>query len=226
MKIACSCTAVVVNGLMMATALLLLLSSSLVQGGESVVQKKGHPHLKDPYSSSCNNVHQDNAGCLQSKDDVTGEFCVWCVAGAVPSECVNPEQAKMLPQGVFDCETPGEHKHININQKEERTFLFDSSFSSSGNNKHEQQAATEYHLTVTHHEENDEDNVFCDASSKSLSGYMDIKGSNYDKDGENKHLFFWMFEKRGESDETTPFMVRAVQCMIDTFITSWCLFVF
>jgi cathepsin A (carboxypeptidase C) len=41
----------------------------------------------------------------------------------------------------------------------------------------------------------------CDASTKSISGYMDIKGSKYDENGENKHLFFWMFEKRNQNQE-------------------------
>ena len=38
---------------------------------------------------------------------------------------------------------------------------------------------------------------------------MDVKGSRYDANGENKHLFFWMFEKRGETqaDDDTPFVV-------------------
>jgi hypothetical protein len=51
----------------------------------------------------------------------------------------------------------------------------------------------------------------CDPSSESISGYMDIKGSKYDENGEDKHLFFWMFEKRNadveESAEEIPFVV-------------------
>jgi carboxypeptidase C (cathepsin A) len=49
---------------------------------------------------------------------------------------------------------------------------------------------------------------FCDSSSLSRSGYVDIKGSRYDQKGEEKHLFFWMFEKRNvdafESSEDIP----------------------
>ena len=44
----------------------------------------------------------------------------------------------------------------------------------------------------------------CDASSNSLSGYMDISGSEYDKSNENKHLFYWFFEKRGTDSDTAP----------------------
>jgi len=54
------------------------------------------------------------------------------------------------------------------------------------------------------------DNALCDGSSKSISGYMNVKGSKYDEDGENKHLFFWMFEKRSTEDvaaEEIPFVI-------------------
>lgn len=48
---------------------------------------------------------------------------------------------------------------------------------------------------------------FCDANGK--AGYIDIPQSKYDKDGEDKHLFYWMFEKRGSdvTDTTIPFVV-------------------
>ena len=64
---------------------------------------------------------------------------------------------------------------------------------------------------------NEVDGEFCDPNSKSMSGYMDITGSKYDKSGEDKHLFYWFFEKRtkslrpevelSESDEKTPLIV-------------------
>lgn len=50
-------------------------------------------------------------------------------------------------------------------------------------------------------------NDICDGGVKSIAGYMDISGSDYDKKGQNKHLFFWMFEKRGEVKDDTPFIV-------------------
>lgn len=52
------------------------------------------------------------------------------------------------------------------------------------------------------------DDDFCD--SKSKSGYISLDKSEYDQDGEDKHLFYWMFEKRGQSDEedeTIPLIV-------------------
>jgi len=45
------------------------------------------------------------------------------------------------------------------------------------------------------------DASLCDPDSKSLSGYVDITGSKYDKDGEDKHLFYWFFEKRDSGVE-------------------------
>jgi hypothetical protein len=48
---------------------------------------------------------------------------------------------------------------------------------------------------------------FCDAGSK--SGYVSLDESEYDKDGEDKHLFYWMFDKRNSdvSDNTIPLIV-------------------
>ncbi len=50
----------------------------------------------------------------------------------------------------------------------------------------------------------------CDVNSK--SGYLSVKGSQYDENGEDKHLFYWMFDKRNsENDDDTqediPFVV-------------------
>lgn len=110
--------------------------------------------------------------CFDSKDEA-GNTCVWCDCQAVPSVCVSPGQAKDLPSGVFQCKTPG---------------LF--------------QFAEDRVHHLKEHKQAQGDDDFCDASSKSISGYMDIKGSKYDENGENKHLFFWMFEKRNSNTNT------------------------
>jgi hypothetical protein len=127
--------------------------------------------------SSCNAV-TSQAACFQLKDDETGNPCEWCVAGAIPSECLSSSQAQQVPKGVFECSAPGfdfvEGKRHSLQVKEA---------------------------------DSDDDEAFCDISSKGRSGYMDIKGSEYDANGENKHLFFWMYEKRGEVKDDTPFMV-------------------
>lgn len=137
--------------------------------------------------SSCNKA-PDQATCAQAVDDATGLPCEWCLAGAIPSECMSQEQAKILPPGVFDCSLPSS---ASASSSAQRKTHFDF-----------EQATLR--LSV---KEATADDGFCDPASKSISGYMDISGSNYDKDGEDKHLFFWMFEKRGSFDENTPFIV-------------------
>ena len=79
---------------------------------------------------------------------------------------MSAEQAQLLPAGVFECSSP------NVLQ-------FGNGISARLNIK-----------------EHDADDDFCDASSVSRSGYISLDGSKYDADGEDKHLFFWMFEKR------------------------------
>eukprot|EP00548_Thalassiothrix_antarctica_P004937 CAMPEP_0194130158 /NCGR_PEP_ID=MMETSP0152-20130528/1268_1 /TAXON_ID=1049557 /ORGANISM="Thalassiothrix antarctica, Strain L6-D1" /LENGTH=525 /DNA_ID=CAMNT_0038824585 /DNA_START=46 /DNA_END=1623 /DNA_ORIENTATION=+ len=51
------------------------------------------------------------------------------------------------------------------------------------------------------------DDEFCDVNSK--SGYISLDDSKYDQKGEDKHLFYWMFEKRGSSEDgdSIPFIV-------------------
>jgi hypothetical protein len=126
--------------------------------------------------SSCNAV-TSQAACFQLKDDETGNPCQWCVAGAIPSECLSSSQAEQVPKGVFECSAPG--------------FDFVE--------------GVRHSLQVK--EADGDDEAFCDVSSTGRSGYMDIKGSEYDANGEDKHLFFWMYEKRGEVADDTPFMV-------------------
>ena len=139
--------------------------------------------------SACNKV-TDQDTCFQTVDEESGMPCSWCVAGAIPSECVTQEQAKDLPPSVFECSVPGRNdkaESSGVDTQREMTFNF---------------------VEDRTHTFFSKDNEICDPSSKSLSGYMDIKGSDYDKDGQNKHLFYWMFEKRGDKDENTPFIVR------------------
>lgn len=52
--------------------------------------------------SSCNGA-TDESSCLSLFDKDTGTPCVWCKCAAIPSECLTQEQAKQLPEGVFDC---------------------------------------------------------------------------------------------------------------------------
>jgi len=143
--------------------------------------------------STCNHA-SDQESCFQATDDESGLPCQWCIAGAIPSECMSPSQAAQLPSGVFNCQTPGSQS------QETSLFRFDGG-----------ETVISF-ADVRQHSSDDED-AFCDSQSDSISGYVDIKGSKYDKQGENKHLFFWMFEKRNKADQTeqdpskTPFIL-------------------
>ena len=139
-------------------------------------------------SSSCNKVG-DKESCRVSKDDKSFEQCVWCECSAIPSECASLSQAEALPDAVFTCD---ELSELSFNSRVDFSYSFKEG--------------------VTHsisHEEVDKN--LCDPSSpRSLSGYMDITGSKFDQSGEDKHLFYWFFEKRGASvstDNSVPFIV-------------------
>ena len=147
-----------------------LLRSGIISSAAETVQQVA--------DSACNNQH-DQASCFGTIDESSGSPCSWCECAAVPSECLSPEQAKLVPPSVFNCKTPGR----------EFQFLQDD-------------GSTTYRSKLHSHPVHDtKDDEFCDASSKSMSGYFEVKGSDYDKNGENKHYFYWMFEKRGATRE-------------------------
>ena len=134
--------------------------------------------------SSCNKI-KDRESCRQSNDNNSNEQCVWCECSAIPSECASLSQAEALPEAVFTCDEP--EKKMNSH-----SFSFIEGVTHS----------------ISH---DDVDKTLCDATSpRSLSGYMDITGSKYDASGEDKHLFYWFFEKRDlhiSSDKTIPLVI-------------------
>jgi hypothetical protein len=161
-----------------------------------------------PPDSSCNRASTLEE-CQAAVDDETSEACEWCVAGAIPSECMSSEQATLLPSGVFQCSTPqaanGDaviHKEVVFEYSDEDANQVDN----TNNNKVMMEKKKIVTVTVRAGEvattQGDSNNSqdFCDGSSKSISGYMDLKGSDYDKAGEDKHLFFWMFERRPQPE--------------------------
>jgi len=82
----------------------------------------------------------------------------------------------------------------------------------SADNVATQQTSFTFMEGLTHSISDDEvDRNFCDPSSpRSLSGYMDITGSKYDANGEDKHLFYWFFEKRSSTrntDKSIPLII-------------------
>lgn len=149
-------------------------SSASTEAQEHLIAFKG-----SIAESSCSQFGEDD--CNGSQDD-DGVQCVWCKCSAIPSECLNVEQAKAAPPGVFDC-APAPSPSTEFS-----TVSADS----IGYNPDR----FNYNL-----KENPVDGSLCDPDSLSISGYVDITGSKYDANGENKHLFYWFFEKRSTNDE-------------------------
>jgi len=150
--------------------------------------------------SSCMQIDDENK-CNTSEDD-DKISCVWCKCSAIPSECLSVEQSKAVPAGVFDCASPpgndantddGMDTNANSDSGDEveRKPIPAAHVSSDGG----------YNAQLWNYSLRDAsvDGSLCDPNSKSFSGYMDITGSKYDDDGEDKHLFYWFFEKRATS---------------------------
>ena len=145
--------------------------------------------------SSCMQIDGEDK-CNGSMDD-GGVPCVWCKCSAIPSECLSVEQSKNVPAGVFDCASPPEKNDNGDEPRIEAKDSLDVSNSAtsitsdgSGYNPHRFNYSLRDDIV---------DGSLCDPNSKSLSGYVDITGSKYDDEGENKHLFYWFFEKRTTS---------------------------
>ena len=167
-----------------------LVVGSTLRGADNNNGISSHFTTAGPALSSCNSI-RDKDACSAATDDSSSEACVWCECSAIPSECASMSQAEFLPDAVFECDKPTE---------DTKTSTSDSILSYS-------------FVEGFQHSLSDAevDRDFCDPSSpRSLSGYMDIKGSKYDANGEDKHLFYWFFEKRGENvatDSSIPFVV-------------------
>jgi carboxypeptidase C (cathepsin A) len=140
--------------------------------------------LSSSSDGSCNNA-KDEKSCFQQSDPATGASCVWCSCAAIPSECLTQDQSQQVPPGVFDCKTPS------------WTEPLESTMASGAGTVLERMTWTEQSV----------DDAFCD--SRSSSGYVSIDESTFDQDGENKHLFYWMFEKRDSdvTDTTIPLII-------------------
>lgn len=162
--------------------------------GTGDVWSSGPDHL--PGKSSCH-AKKAKSDCTGTVDEDTGGSCVWCECAAVPPVCVSPDEASGLPPGVFDCGSEKAAAAENENQPPKEKVHPYPSYDFG------LQDGPTVQLREKVTEIGTEDAEFCDASSKSISGYMDLKGSKYDQSGD-KHLFFWMFEKRGSDDDEKP----------------------
>ena len=105
--------------------------------------------------SNCRSSSSSESTCTSTKDSETNEACVWCNCQAVPPICVSPEESKSLPSGVYQCDS----------SNEDASPRFDLP------------GGKYLQLRETVNEAGSEDADFCDGSSKSISGYMDLKGS-------------------------------------------------
>jgi hypothetical protein len=151
--------------------------------------------------SACN-AARDRSKCYQTVDEESGGPCQWCAAGAIPSECMSPSQAALLPAGVFDCTAPGGGSRRSSSATTTASaplllplpaYQFASDVFGDDGRVYQLSAGA---ATATLAAPQPTASDLCDPASKSLSGYMDIRGSEYDSKDENKHLFFWMFERR------------------------------
>jgi len=130
--------------------------------------------------------------CLSTANQV----CSWCKAGAVPDECVPTSLASGLPKSVFKCEEPAAQKSVT---SAARGNLSNGIL--NGGIRTRWKEVFRFGKGLTHTLNGGEvEKDFCDAGSRSLSGFMDVEGSKFDADGEDKHLFYWFFEKRGMED--------------------------
>ena len=106
--------------------------------------------------SSCYPIKSKDE-CKSTTDTDSDTPCVWCECAAVPPVCVSSEESKGLPPGVFDCGDASSPDNFYDFGLESGTVL---------------------QLRKTVIESGSETaSDFCDASSKSISGYMDLKGS-------------------------------------------------
>jgi hypothetical protein len=205
--------------MMKSTALLFLCATSVVLTVQASsltndhLRKSSHDgaHSELATAESSCNAAKDKSHCFQTVDDATGDPCEWCVAGAIPSECMSSEQASQLPPSVFDCAAPGT-RHHTTKRTAPHSFTFDSTevfgYSQTYSLFSKDPSWSDSDTDTPPPQPSVSD--LCDASSKSLSGYMDIQGSEYDKSGENKHLFYWMFEKRGADVATDDIPVSRI----------------
>jgi len=141
-----------------------------------------HVHATSPPLRGVSSAAADEAALLATCSALASadgcgahESCAWCESGAVPSACYPASMTDRLPAGVFVCggtaTASAAAPTFRLNLQEGVTHTLDSA---------------------------EVDGDFCDASSLSYAGYMNIEGSKFDTSN-NKHLFYWFFEKRAKS---------------------------
>jgi hypothetical protein len=116
--------------------------------------------------SNCHAMKSES-DCSGATDEETNEACVWCKCSAVPPVCVSPEESKSLPPGVFECDASKENTSEEEEHDDEDSPVYDFGLKDGRT----------LQLREKVNERGSDEAEFCDASSKSISGYMDLKGS-------------------------------------------------
>jgi len=138
--------------------------------------------------------------CL-STSDATGSSCEWCStvdpAMSMLDMCMSIADAALLPKQLYACGAAGAPSRPSFEEKvverEEKEILEDKGQMPSQEFSYVEGFKHTLRSDIV-------DPHFCDPKSpKSISGYMDIAN----KKGEEKHLYFWMFEKRTKNSLRT-----------------------
>ena len=149
-------------------------SSSMMMASAATQDDEDHTHLRttaitssSDEESNCHSIH-DKHLCQTENDNDSNKSCVWCECSAVPPVCVSDTESKGLPAGVFTCESPDAAAQDNDNDNDnEDELIYDFGLNDG----------RIIQLRENIMEKDSEEGEFCDSSSKSISGYMDVKGS-------------------------------------------------
>jgi hypothetical protein len=118
------------------------------------------------HESNCHSIHDKNL-CKTESDNESNKSCVWCECSAVPPVCVSEDESKTLPEGVFTCESPDSSSSSSNAAQDNDELIYDFGLNDG----------RIIQLRENIMEKGSEEGEFCDSSSKSISGYMDVKGS-------------------------------------------------
>ncbi|EJK62148.1 hypothetical protein THAOC_17255 [Thalassiosira oceanica] len=129
-------------------------------------------------------------GANKNRDGCNGkDLCTWCESEAVSSACYPSHLTDRLASSVFQCDGSGS------SHDREAPGL-------AGESEPEKKPKVQTFnlkegITLTMSSDV-VDKDFCDGSSSGIAGYMSVQGSQFDT-ANDKHLFFWMKEKRSVS---------------------------
>eukprot|EP00542_Grammatophora_oceanica_P009745 CAMPEP_0194036104 /NCGR_PEP_ID=MMETSP0009_2-20130614/8485_1 /TAXON_ID=210454 /ORGANISM="Grammatophora oceanica, Strain CCMP 410" /LENGTH=537 /DNA_ID=CAMNT_0038677719 /DNA_START=49 /DNA_END=1662 /DNA_ORIENTATION=+ len=68
--------------------------------------------IESEADSPCHSAANKDS-CFATTDD-NGMACEWCECSAIPSECLTADEAKLAPEGVFDCSSPSRRTKLDF----------------------------------------------------------------------------------------------------------------